>query len=185
MLITRRKRKENKEIPVYMNNKRLEQVQTIRYLGMIIDSKKNFKVHVLYISQKCTKLIHALSKSAKLKWGLSHEALHTIYKGAILPLMTYGVPVWIKALEKECNRKIYNRVQRLINIRIAKAYRTTSNEALCTPTGLTPIVIQAEEETKIFNIKRESSKNEIDKDVQVKDWINPADTVRITEHPED
>jgi len=32
---------------------------------------------------------------------------------------------------------------------------------------------------------RESSKNELDKDVQVKDWIHPADTVRITEHPED
>jgi len=79
--------------------------------------------------------------------------------------MTYGVPVWIKALEKECNRKIYNRVQRLINIKIAKAYRTTSNEALCTLTGLTPTVIQAEEEAKIFKIMRESSKNEIDKDV--------------------
>jgi hypothetical protein len=99
--------------------------------------------------------------------------------------MTYRVPVWIKVLEKECNRKIYNRVQRLINIKIAKAYRTTSNEALFTMTCLTPIVIQAEEEAKIFNIMRESSKNEIDKDVKVKVWIHPADTVRIIEHPED
>ena len=109
MLITRRKRKENKGIAVYMN-KRLEQVQTIRYLGIIIDSKIIFRTHILNTSQKCTKLIHALSKSATMKWGLSHKALHTIYKGAILPLMTYGVQVWIKALEKECNRKIYNRV---------------------------------------------------------------------------
>jgi hypothetical protein len=60
--------------------------------------------------------------------------------------MTYGVPVWIKEQEKGCNRKIYNRVQRRINIKIANAYRTTSNEALCTLTGLTPIKIQAEEE---------------------------------------
>jgi hypothetical protein len=73
--------------------------------------------------------------------------------------MIYGVPVWIKALEKECNGKIYIRVQRLINIKIAKAYRTTSNETLCTPIGLIPTVIQAEEEAKIFNIMRESSKN--------------------------
>ena len=99
--------------------------------------------------------------------------------------MTHGVPVWIKALEKECNRNMYNMVQRLINIKIAKAYRTTSNEALCTLTGVKPIVIQAEEWAKIFNIMRESSKNEIDKDVQVKYWINPANTVRITEYPKD
>ena len=32
MLITRRKRKENKALAVYLNNKRLEQVQKIRYL---------------------------------------------------------------------------------------------------------------------------------------------------------
>ena len=51
MLIARRKRKENKEIPVYMNSQRLEQVQTIRYLGIIIDSKLNFREHILCLSQ--------------------------------------------------------------------------------------------------------------------------------------
>jgi len=44
-------RKENKEIVVYMNNKRLEHVQTIRYLGVITDSKINFRDHILYILQ--------------------------------------------------------------------------------------------------------------------------------------
>jgi hypothetical protein len=68
-----------------MNNKILEQVQKIKYLGIIIDSKLNFREHIMYMSSKCTKLIHALSKSAKQSWGLSHEALHTIYKGAISP----------------------------------------------------------------------------------------------------
>jgi hypothetical protein len=107
-------------------------------------------------------------KVSKNELGLSSKALNTIYKGAILPLMTYGVPVWIKALEKECNRKIYNRLQRLINIKIATAYRTTSNEALCTLTGITPIVVKAEEEAKIFNFMRGNYQNEIDKDEKPK-----------------
>jgi hypothetical protein len=71
---------------------------------------------------------------------------------------------WIKALEKEHNRTIYNSVQRIINIKIAKAYRTTPNEALCALTGITPIVINAEEEAKMFNIMRGSNQNETDKD---------------------
>jgi hypothetical protein len=66
-----------------------------------------------------------------MNWGLSSKALYTIYRGAILPLIIYGVPVWNKALEMECNRKIYNPLQRIINIKIAKAYRTKSNEAFC------------------------------------------------------
>jgi hypothetical protein len=57
--------KENKEISVYMNNKLLEQVQKIKYLEIIMDSKLNFREHIMYISSKCTKLIHALPKSAK------------------------------------------------------------------------------------------------------------------------
>ena len=56
--------------------------------------------------------------------------------------------VWNEVLEKECNRTVYNRMQRLINIKITKAFRTTSNEALCVLTGLTPIVIKAEEQAK-------------------------------------
>jgi hypothetical protein len=89
MVITRRKR-ENKDISVYMNNKILEQVKKIIYLGIIIDSKLNFREHITYVSSKCTKLIQAFSKSAKQTWGLSHEALYTIYKGEILPLLLYG-----------------------------------------------------------------------------------------------
>jgi hypothetical protein len=137
------------------------------------------------MSSKCTKLIHALSKSAKQSWGLSHAALHTIYEGAILPLLLYGAPVWIEALKKECNKTIYNRVQRLINIKIAKAFRTTSNEALCTFTGLTPIVIKAEEAAKLYDIMRKSQAHEIDHDVQPKDWLHPAVSVRITEQQEE
>ena len=78
-------------------------------MGITTDSKINFRDHILYASQKCTRLIHALSRSAKMNWGLSSKALYSIYIGAILPLMIYGVPVWIKALEKEHNRTIYNR----------------------------------------------------------------------------
>ena len=55
----------------------------------------------------------------------------------------YGLRKWKRNVTGK-----YTTGYRLINIKIAKAYRKTSNEALCTPTGLKPIVIQAEEETK-------------------------------------
>jgi len=42
------------------------------------------------------------------------------------------------------------RVQGIINIKIAKAYRTTSNEALCVLTGMTPIAIKIEEMAELY-----------------------------------
>jgi len=39
MLMTRRKRKEKGDVKVYLNNKLLRQVKTMKYLGIIIDKK--------------------------------------------------------------------------------------------------------------------------------------------------
>jgi len=123
MVVTRRKRREKKtEVYIYLNNKPLEQVNNIKYLGIILDSKLNFREHIIHTSRKCSTLIHTLAKSAKLNWGLKQKALNAIYKGAILPLMLYSAPVWIWAMEKNCNRILYSRVQRLVNIETAKAY---------------------------------------------------------------
>ena len=52
MVISRRKRKEDQEISIYINNKMLEQIQTIKYLAIIIDSKLNLRgTHNTYIKQ--------------------------------------------------------------------------------------------------------------------------------------
>jgi len=43
-----KKRRENKDISIYLNNKPLEQVNIIIYLGNIKDSKLNFRDHIIY-----------------------------------------------------------------------------------------------------------------------------------------
>ena len=89
--------------------------------------------------------------------------------------MLHGVPVWIGAMEKKCNKIIYTRVQRLVDIKIAKAYRTTSGEALCVLTGITPIDIQAGETAKLYRITRDRQNHELEHEVEQTDWIQPAD----------
>jgi len=90
-----------------------------------------FRDNINYTEEKCTKLIFTLAKSAKLTRGLKHKALNTIHTGGILPLILYGAPVWRSVMNRACYKAKIVRIQRLINIRIAKAYRTASNEALC------------------------------------------------------
>ena len=139
MLISRRKRRETRYFSIYLNNRILEQVNSMKYLGIVIDSKFIFNQHIKCTAEKCA----TLSKSAKLNWGLNHEALKTIYNGAILPLILYGAPVRIDAMKYKSNRRLYNRVQRLINIKMAKAFRTTFTEALCIITRQVPIIIKS------------------------------------------
>jgi hypothetical protein len=67
--MTRRKRKERKEIVIYLNNKSLIQVHSMKYFGIIFDSKLTFREHINYMAEKCTKLIFSLSKTATLNRG--------------------------------------------------------------------------------------------------------------------
>jgi hypothetical protein len=60
MLMTRRKRKEQKEAAVYLNNKIIPHVNRLKYLGIIFDCKLTFKEHINHMAEKCTKLIFLL-----------------------------------------------------------------------------------------------------------------------------
>ena len=110
-----------------------------------MDNKFKFREHITYAAKKCTKLIYSLSKSAKITWGLRHEVLKIIYEGAILPLLLYST---IDTMKYTCNRRKYIRAQRMINLRIAKAFCTTSNEALCIVADMTPLYVKLKRQSE-------------------------------------
>ena len=186
MLVSRRKRKERKEINVLLNYKLLKEVNKIKYLGIIMDNKFTFSQHISYAAEKCTKLIYSLSKSAKIWRGLRYEVLKTMYKGAILPVLLYGAPVWIDAMKYTCNRWKYIRIQRLMNLRIAKAFRTTSTEALSVVAGTIPILIKIDKAVNSYNIKkgRGNQTHIINREVEIKYWQHPADDAKIIQAKE-
>ena len=183
MLVTRRKRREDKKIIIYMNSSPIEQVTQMKYLGIILDQKFKFQEHIKYAAERCTKLIYNLSRAARLQWGIKQEAIATIYKGAILPLLSYGAPVWIEAMKHYHNRQKLKRVQRLINLRMARAFRTTSGDALCILTGMKPIIIKIEETVKQHEFKGRQPQQEdhLDHEVEYRHWPHPATAVTIIE----
>ena len=109
------------------------------YLGIYLDSKFNFNAHIDHTVAKLITLINMLSTTAKLQWGLGHKAFKTTYEGAVVAVLTYGSPIWVEAIRKNRNLTKFKRIQRLINIKIAKAYRTISYDASCVIAGVRSI----------------------------------------------
>ena len=74
----------------------------------------------------------------------------------------------------------------MINLRIAKAFCTTSNEALCIVADTTPIILKIEEAVRIYNLKkgRENQTHAVDREVELKYWQHPADEAKILEADE-
>lgn len=189
MLISRKKPRTPQNLNIYLTNGKIEQTDTIRYLGILIDKRFRFHQHIEHITEKSTKLIHALSKSAKINWGLRSDVMSIIYKGAILPVLSYGIPVWIQALNANHNVRRLKRVQRLINIKITKAFRTTSHEALCVIAGSTPIDIELSAIAKYYNIVRRSYNKEetthLDIAKNYREWPHPAENIELQEKDDD
>jgi len=181
-IITKKKPKIRRDFEIFLNNKKLQQGDTVKYLGITIDRRFNFNQHIHNITGKCIKIIHALSKSAKINWGLRHDILRIIYTGAILPILSYGAPVWIEGLKRKHNATKLKKVQRLINIKIARAYRTTSHEALCVLTGITPILIEMRSQAKIYHNTQGNMQIRLyDAPKLYSKWNHPADAIELKE----
>ena len=98
LIITRKKPKKRGDFKIFLSNKKLQEEDMIKYLGITIDRQFNFNEHIENITGKCIKIIHALTKSAKINWGLRHDVLRIIYAGAILSILSYGALMWIECL---------------------------------------------------------------------------------------
>jgi hypothetical protein len=73
------------------------------------------------------------------------------------------------------------RVQRLINIKIAKPYRTISYDASCLMADVPPIAIVIAEKAQLYKSKHymEGAAYEYDMTVPVTDWPHPARRANI------
>jgi hypothetical protein len=152
----------------------------MKYLGIYLDSKLNFNAHIDHTVGKLITLINMLARTAKLQWGLGHKALKTIYEGVVVPILTYGAPIWVEAIRKNKNLTKYKRTRRLINIKIAKTYRTISYDASCVIAGVRPIQITIEQNVQTYMATKINNK-EYDAPLEVRYWRHPAELVTICE----
>jgi ribonuclease HI len=95
----------------------------------------------------------------------------------------YGAPVWEEAIAKQKNLRMLQRVQRMINIRVAKAYRTISFEASCIMAGVPPLGIVIEEKARLYKIKHNTEQSDYENDIPlpVRNWPHPAQRLFIKE----
>jgi ribonuclease HI len=181
MLISRYRK--NDIINVYLNNRRLNQVTKMKYLEMYFDCLLTFERHIENIVERSTTMIYTLGKSVKLYWDLGHKSLKIIYEGTLIPILTYGAPVWEEAAGKYRNLSKLQRVRRLMNIKIDNAYRTISYDASCLMAGVPPITIVIAEKAQLYKTKlyTEGAASERDMPVPVADWTLPARRANIME----
>ncbi|XP_067141829.1 uncharacterized protein [Centruroides vittatus] len=126
----------------------------MKYLGVVLDHRLTWLPHATYVRTICTSLFNALARVAKVKWGLKSEAIATIYNGAFIPKITYAAGAWYEAAEKGTIKRKLRSAQRVALLRMTKAFRTTSTEALMVIARTTPIDLVLQEKAKSYKCRR-------------------------------
>ncbi|XP_015122230.1 uncharacterized protein LOC107044733 [Diachasma alloeum] len=70
-----------------------------------------------------------------------------------MSVLTYGIVIWADALLSQKARRKSAPVYRLDPLRVASAYRSVSNDAVCVIAGMMPVHILAEERRSLYRQK--------------------------------
>lgn len=121
----------------------------LKYLGVVIDDRLNFKSHVNYACEKATKALSAVARIMPNKGG-PRSSRRRLLACVSTSILRYGGPAWMAALDIKQNRTLLDRTFRLTAMRVASAYRTISLEAVCVIAGMIPIGITLAEDNECY-----------------------------------
>ena len=131
-----RKNVEENGVNISLNDRRMEEVETYRYLGVDISSDGGMGEEVNHRITEAKKAWGALKDVSK-KRHISQEAKVGMYEGIIEPSLLYGCEVWtlkvrerkrIEAVEMNCLRNICGLriIDRVPNVEIRRCKKNVS-----------------------------------------------------------
>lgn len=138
---------------VRVNGKCMKYVKCVKYLGIWMSERMNFKVHLERLRVKCMNVVGKLRRVMKCDWGLRKKAMRTIYKGLFTACVMYGASVWHHMMQFGYGRSMINSCQRVALCACLNVCRTVSTEAMQVLIGELPWDLECVQRGTMFRIK--------------------------------
>ncbi len=119
----------------------LEPTGQVKYLGVIIDRKLNWRANIEERRKKALIAWYTCYRCIGRKWGLKPKLIRWLYLAVVRPILTYGSLVWWHATKKKTKLDRLMNVQRQACIGITGALRTTATTSLEVILNIMPIDI--------------------------------------------
>ncbi len=111
------------DLKLQIGNEKIEQKQHIKFLGMIIDDKLEWKDHITFVRNKISSSIYAINK---VKHFMNRGHLLTLYYSLIYPYLDYGITLWGSAYLTYVN-KIFLMQKKAVRIISGAKYNDHTN----------------------------------------------------------
>jgi hypothetical protein len=121
-----------------MADEDIEEVNTFKYLGVVLDSHLDWTPHFNLKVKKSKKYLLAIHQGIGTNWGPKPEITRWLYTGIIRPFLTYDAVVWARKATMALSIKKLQKVQRLRMIRVAPIRHHTPSMGLEVVLGIPP-----------------------------------------------
>jgi len=155
------KKQQNQKIQkVQIGQEEIPITESMKYLGIFLDYRWKFNVHIEYLEKKTQKIINALSRVMPNLRGPC-EAKRRLHAHTIASVINYGAAIWSEALlDRKLNAKI-RRIQRIIAIRVIAAYKTTSADAALLLAKIPPTALHTAYFKRVYSRIKDLKSQEI------------------------
>ena len=126
-------------------------VSQTKFLGLIFDSKLNFKAHIEYLRGKCQKALNLLRVVTKMDWGADRVVLLRLYRSLVRSKLDYGCAVYSSARKSYLEKlePIQNQALRIC----LGAFRTSPKQSLYIEANEPPLALRWEKLSLQYALK--------------------------------
>jgi len=128
--------------------KTLHRSMSIKYLGVILDSRLTWKEHVDVKVKKVHNLMWACRRECGVAWGLKPKVVYWLYVTIIRPTVTFASLVWWPGCQTASAEMKLSRAQRSACLGITGAMRTTPTSAVEALICLPPLELVVRSEAR-------------------------------------
>lgn len=133
-------RTHNRDLRIFIDGSRIEIVREHKYLGTIIDSNLTFNRHISEACKRANQIIISLRKKIHRTWSTDFtKSLTTIYRCAIIPILSYGIEIWGHKLNLSRFKAKLNSLHGSFCRMLIRGYQSISNDAACIIAGIPPL----------------------------------------------
>jgi hypothetical protein len=117
------------------------------------------KSHISYVCEKAQKTAKALSTLLPNIKGPGDKK-RVVLTMAVQSIVLYAAPVWTNEEGTQRHKVDLLKAQRIMALRVCRAYRTASTDAVLVLAGLVPLNLMAEERKRLFELSASLNEDE-------------------------
>lgn len=154
-MLFKQKNKTVCNVDIKIDNIAIEKINTVKYLGLVLDEYLSWSGHIEHIKNKIIPLIGAIYRC---RFFLSHAAKLKVYNSYFLSVLRYLLPVW-----GTCNTTNFNKIKILQNKVLKTLFNLdyqTHTETVYTMLDITPIsnILRLEQAKLMYKIINKKQK---------------------------